>query len=175
MKSICIFLSTGLVFFLVGCASTPLALAPVGPNPLGGAGMASEGKLQVFSALVEQSDDQSQGSEDPVWYQHTDYRVYDLHGKLVRRVGNTTGHYSEAPRTVALPAGRYLVKARANDYLRVEIPVIIQGGRTSRAHLDGNWKPPAGIPKREVVSMPNGNPVGWRAEPTKRAVGRGRD
>ncbi len=167
MRSVYVLLGTGLVSLLIGCSSTPIALAPVGPNPVGGETIGSQGELQVFSSLVEQSDDQNQGSEDPVWYQHTDYRIYDLHGKLVKRVANTIGHYEQAARRVVLPTGRYLVKAQAKDYLWVEVPVTIEPGRTTRVHLDDNWKLPADAPKRELVSMPNGNPVGWRAESTK--------
>lgn len=168
MKHDYVFLSTGLVLLLVGCSSTPIALAPVGPNPVGSERSASKGELQVFSSLVDRSDDQNQANDsDPGWYQHTDYRIYDLHGKLVKRVDNAIGHYEQAPRGVALPAGQYLVKARAQDYLRVEVPVLIEPGRTTKVHLDDNWKLPAGTPRSELVSTPNGNPVGWRAEPTK--------
>jgi hypothetical protein len=167
MKSVYMFLGTGLVSLLVGCSSTPVALAPVGPNPFGSQRMASKGELQVFSCLVAQSDDQNQGSEDPVWYQHSDYNIYNLHGKLLKRVNNTIGHYEQTPRRVALPAGRYIVKAQANDDLQVKLPVTIEPGRTTRVHLDDNWKLPAATQKRELVSMPDGNPVGWRAESTK--------
>jgi len=166
MKGACIFLGSGLVALLVGCSSTPVAIAPIGPNPAGGERLASKGELEVFSNLTEQSDDQNQGSTDPVWYQHTDYGVYDLHGKLVERVSNAAGHYGRAPRRVALPAGQYLVRARAKDYLSVEVPVTIEGGRTTRVHLDDNWRPPADTPRRDLVNLPNGNPVGWRVEST---------
>ena len=55
--------------------------------------MTATGELQVFSALEEESDNQNQGSTDPVWYQHADYSVYDAHGKLLAQIDNTTGHY----------------------------------------------------------------------------------
>ena len=167
MKSVSILLGAGLVSLLAGCASTPIALAPVGPNPVGIEGMASQGELQVFSSLTEQSDNQNQGSDDPVWYQHTGYGIYSLDGKLVERVDNAKGHYSEAPLRVSLPAGRYLVRAEAEDYVSVEVPVVIERGRTTRVHLDDNWKLAPGTPGRELVSLPNGNPVGWRAESAK--------
>jgi hypothetical protein len=77
MRSVCIVLGPGLVSLLVGCSSTPVALAPIGPNPVGGERIASKGELQVFSNLAGQSDDQNQGSKDPVWYQHTDYNIYN--------------------------------------------------------------------------------------------------
>ena len=126
--------------------------------------MASKGELQVFSCLDEESDDQNQGSQDPVWYQHSDYSIYNLHGKLVKRVNNTTGHYEQAPRRVALPAGVYLVKTQASDYLWVDVPVTIKLGQTTRVHLDDDWKLPADVSKTELVSLPNGKPVGWQAD-----------
>jgi len=168
MKHVYMLLGTGLVSLVVGCSSVPVALAPVGPNPAGSERIAAKGELEVYSSLAEQSDNQNQANNyDPVWYQHTNYRIYNLSGKLVKYVDNTMGHYEQTPRRVALPAGRYFVKAQAKDYLRVEVPVTIEQGRTTRVHLDDNWKLPADTPKREVVSLPNGHPVGWRAESTK--------
>jgi len=117
---------------------------------------------------VEQSDDQNQaGDGSPFWYQHSDYSIYTPGGKLVKRVGNTVGHYAQSPDAVALPAGQYVVKARASDYSWVKVPVTVEPGRTTRVHLDDNWKLPAGIPKSALVSLPNGNPVGWRADVAK--------
>jgi hypothetical protein len=164
MKSVFCILGAGLIAALVGCATTPpVALAPVGPNPNGNESMAANGQLQVFSSLAQQSDNENQGSTDPVWYQHTDYRIFTLDGKLVRRVDNTIGHYERAPRLVSLPPGRYLVKAEAKDYYSVAVPVTIERGRTTRVHLDDKWTPPADAPKRGIVSTPAGNPVGWKA------------
>jgi hypothetical protein len=162
MKSVYILLATGLVSLLVGCSSTPVALAPVGPNPVDIESMDSKGALQVFSSLTGRSE-----GDNPTWHKHTEYYIYNLHGKLLKHVDNTIGHYENAPRPVALPAGRYLVKAHAKDYFWVNVPVTIERGRTTRVHLDDNWKLPANTPKTELVSMPNGNPVGWRAESTK--------
>jgi hypothetical protein len=164
MKGICIILGAGLISILTGCSTTPVAVATVGPNPASSERMVSNGELQVFSSLAEQSDNQNQASKDPVWYQHADYRIYDLHGKLVKRVDNTIGHYEQAPRRVALPPGKYLVRAPAKDYLQVEVPVTIERGRTTSVHLDDKWQPLAVAPNRELVWMPNGNPVGWRAD-----------
>jgi hypothetical protein len=161
MKSVYCLLGTGLVLALVGCSSTPVALAPVGPDPVGSERMASEGELQVFSSLLGRSE-----GDNPTWYQHSDYYIYDLRGMLVKQVDNAIAHYATAPRPVALPTGRYLVKAQAEDYFRVEVPVTIERGRTTKVHLDDNWKLPPDTPKSQLVCMPNGNPVGWRAEST---------
>ena len=165
MKRICLFLSAGLIAMLAGCASTPVALAPVGPNPTASANPASNGRLQVFSSLIGRSE-----GDNPTWYQHTGYFVYDLHGVLVKHVDNTVGRYEEAPRQVKLAAGKYLVKAQANDYFWVEVPVMIERGETTRVHLDDHWQVPANASKAVVVSLPNGNPVGWRDE-TMRTTG----
>jgi hypothetical protein len=162
MKNILFLLGTGVVTLMTGCASTRVALAPVGPDPVGANSLGVQGGLQVFSGLVGRSE-----GNNPNWYQHTDYYVYDLHGKLVKHVNNTIGYYASAPRQVTLPVGRYLVKARANDYFWVSVPVIIESGQTTRVHLDDNWKLPANARRTELVSLPNGNPVGWQAEPTK--------
>jgi hypothetical protein len=150
---------------LASCASQLITLAPVGPSPIaGGSSSIGTGYLQVFSSLDQQSDDQNQGSTDPVWYQHTDYNIYDTAGKLVKPVNNTVGHYLTSPRLVSLRPGNYTVKAQATEWLSVNVPVIIECGRTTKVHLDENWKPPAGTQKTEVVSAPGGYPVGWRAD-----------
>ncbi len=165
MKCIRFFSAAAMILGMAGCATPSVVVAPVGPNPVKFEGAASTGSLEVFSRVAEQSDDQNQGGNgDSDWPQHTDYTVYDLRGKPVAHVSNETGHYSESPRRIALPAGKYLVKAQAKDYSWVQVPVMIEHGRTTSVHLDDNWKLPANTPKRELVSLPSGNPVGWRAE-----------
>ena len=64
MKNVYFVLGAGLLSLLVGCASTPVALAPVGPNPVGSESTAAEGGLQVFSSLVGRSE-----GDNPTWYQ----------------------------------------------------------------------------------------------------------
>jgi hypothetical protein len=166
------FLLLGVIPLWVSCAPPPIALAPVGPGPFaGGSSSIGTGDLQVFSGLVEENDDQNQEGNGAgrVWYQHTGYDIYDAQGELVERVDNTVGHYAISPRLVSLPPGNYTVRARASDWVRVKVPVIIERGRTTTVHLDEEWEPPAGTPKTEVVSAPDGNPVGWRADlPPKR-------
>jgi hypothetical protein len=166
MKRISIALGAGVVLLAAGCSTTPVALAPVGPNPARSQRMTATGELQVFSALEEESDNQNQGSTDPVWYQHADYSVYDAHGKPIARVDNTVGHYQQSPRRLALPPGQYLVRAPAKDYPQVEVPVTIQRGRLTRVHLDDKWQLPPATPKTELVSTPRDEPVGWKADLT---------
>jgi len=160
MKSIYCILGAGLIALSVGCASTPVALSPVGPDPAGVATRNSDGQLLVYSKLVGRTE-----GRNPTWHQHSDYYIYDLNGNLVKHVGNTIGYYERAPRPVPLPPGDYLVKARAQDYFWVQVPVTIERGRTTRVHLDDNWRIPSTTTARNLVTLPNGNPVGWSAQP----------
>ena len=164
MKKVSIVMGTGVALVAAGCSSTPVALAPVGPNPARIERMTPTGELQVFSRLDEESDNQNQGSTDPVWYQHADYRLLDANGRLVDRVDNTVGHFEQSPRRVVLPPGLYLVRAPAKDYLQVEVPVTIKRGRLTRVHLDDEWQLSPTTPKTELVCAPNGEPVGWKAD-----------
>jgi len=152
------------VLSLVGCVSTPVAIAPVGPNSIETATTSSEGTLEVYSRLSRQSDSQNENEGgNATWYQHSNYSIYDQSGRLLKRVFNTMGHYDSAPQQVLLSPGQYVVKARAKDYFWVSVPVTIESGRTTRVHLDDNWRSPTDLLKSELVTLPNGNPVGWRA------------
>ena len=152
----------GLASFFVGCASRSVTVQPVGPNPNGVQTASSMGFLQVLSRERTRSDDQNQaGDAEPVWHQHTNYRIYDQHGHLVKRVNNASGHYAESAEVVSLPPGKYVVRAPAKDYPWIQVMVKIEAGRTTRVHLDEKWVPPADAAQGEVVIMPDGNPVGW--------------
>ncbi|HTV63706.1 MAG TPA: hypothetical protein VMH30_14180 [Verrucomicrobiae bacterium] len=76
---------------------------------------------------------------------------------------NSTGYYSTTARVITLPAGEYVVKARAKDALWIKVPVIIKPDEITQVHLDGNWQPNA--EGTEVVMAPEGYPIGWRAVP----------
>ena len=142
----------------LGHASVPLTVAPVGPPAGAGSTTSGPGQLEVFSALKARA-----AGDDPVWYQHSSYDLYDSHGRRLKHVYNVVGYYEQAPRLITLPAGKYVVKAQAKDYLWVEVPVVIQPGETTRIHLDDAWQPPPGTASTELVSVPAGYPVGWRA------------
>jgi hypothetical protein len=147
------------VILVTSCTSQRVALAPVGPNPESGVAPGHAGYLEVFSEREPVME-----GDDPIFYQHTEYRIYDDRGKLVKDVGNTNGHFDTSPRLVSLPPGRYSVKARAEDYLTVLVPVVIERGRTTSVHLDDRWACPQSEPRNEFVFEPNGAPVGWKAE-----------
>jgi hypothetical protein len=162
MKAMLAIMGAGMVGLLGGCATSAVTLAPVGPNPATAQSLSAQGSLVVFSRLSRQTDDQNQASRDPIWYQHTDYLVYDLQGRVVKRVQNAEGHYNPNPRLVNLPAGQYIVKAQAANYSTVRVMVTVKGGETTKLHLDGQWRPPSYAGKGQVVTMPDGQPVGWR-------------
>ena len=165
MKTILKFIAVISMAVLAGCASTtPVAVAPVGPNPNGLPVNSDQGGLQVFSRLTSVSDDGNQGSKEPgpAWYQHTAYLIFGADGSLVRNVQNQRGHYDQDPTLVMLPPGEYRVKAESVDYFWVDVPVTVQRGKVTRLHLDGRWSPPAGTSSAEVIRMPNGRAVGWK-------------
>ncbi|MGD0813785.1 MAG: hypothetical protein ABSA83_09290 [Verrucomicrobiota bacterium] len=164
MKRLLSSIAAGLLALGTGCASRPVVVAPVGPNPNGIQSQASTGSLQVFSRMAARDDDQNMAGDGiPIWHQYTEYRIYQPDGKLVKTVINSVGHYSDRAEVVALPPGSYMVKAQAKDYFWVNVPVRIEPGRTTRVHLDQKWRPPGNAPKNEIVTGPDGNPLGWRA------------
>lgn len=142
---------------IAGCA-TPLALAPVGPNPNILPLASGTGRLEVFSALAGHAE-----GNDPTWFRHTDYYLCDARGKELRVVRDALGHYSQIPCQVTLPAGAYLIKACGKGILEADVPVVIKPGVTTEVHLDGEWQPPADAAPASLVSAPEGYFIGWRA------------
>jgi hypothetical protein len=162
MKNVSVLLAAGLIAVLTGCST--VSVQPVGPNPTGAKSALSTGQLEVFSRPASRDDDQNMAGDGiPPWHQYTAYDIYDLSGNMIKRVINSRGHYGERPDVVALPAGRYMVKAQAKDYVWVNVPVEIEPGRTTRVHLDEKWVP-ANAGKGEVVRGPDGTPVGWQVQ-----------
>ncbi len=160
------FLVLGAIPLLVSCASQSVVPDAVGPSPLLGATSSGAGYLRVFSRQIAITEGFDEGA-NPAFYQHSDYRVYGERGQLVRYVPNSVGKYDPRPRLVSLPPGQYVVKARAKDYLAVQVPVVIRQGQITDVHLDNRWAPPTGANPNELVVEPNGNPIGWRAAPAK--------
>lgn len=156
MKKILIMMGGAAAILVTGCATAPMAFAPVGPNPARVQTTARAGQLEVFSALSGHSE-----GINPTWYQHSDYYLYDSYGRQLEHVDNSVGYYAQSPRLLNLPPGKYMVEARAKDMLRAEVPVVIKPGEITKVHLDGNWQPLAETPNTEVVKAPAGYPVGW--------------
>ena len=160
MKKFPLIVGAAMASLLVGC-STPVVLAPVGPGPFASRAVDSDtGSLQVYSRLVTRDE----GSENPVWRQHSHYYISDANGLQKRYIDNTVGRYEREPRTVHLRPGTYMVRAIASGGKWVELPVVIKRGETTVVHLDDRWNAES-VPAKEIVSMPGGYPVGWRGNP----------
>jgi hypothetical protein len=144
-----------------GCATAPVAVAPVGPNPgslqAANSNGPGDGQLEVFSRLSGHRE-----GTNPTWGRHSDYYIYDSQGNRLQHVDNNVGYYSSEPRIVSLPSGHYVVEARAKGTLSIKVPVVIILGETTQVHLDGNWQP--GTAQAEVVTAPAGYAIGWRAD-----------
>ncbi len=161
IKRTCLWL--GIIPVLASCASQPIALAPVGPQPVTGERYlpaSGYGQLQVFT----ETDPYEYGDEVP-FFPHRDYELYTAHGRHLRRVWNSQSHEDETPAVVTLPAGRFVVRADAEFYGPVSVPVVIKANRTTRVILQPGWKPGSEAASSELVRLPDGYPVGWRAEP----------
>lgn len=156
MKSVPLTLGMVLTALLMGCASKPMALNPVGPDPLGPEQFSDNGRLEVYSAISGHTE-----GNNPTWYQHTGYYIYNQSGERLRYIDNKRGHYERAPMVVKLPPGKYVVKAKAKDYFWVNIPVEIKAGKLTEVHLDNSWQPESDTAANEIVTAPAGYPVGW--------------
>jgi hypothetical protein len=152
----------GVIPLLASCASQPITLAPVGPQPVPGArasATAGQGQLQVFTQTEEYEAD-----HDVPYFPHRDYQLYTADGKRLKRIWNHQDHEDESPAEVTLPAGHYLVKAPAASYGRVTVPVVIKPNQLTRVILQPGWQPGKAVASTELVQFPGGYPVGWRAE-----------
>ncbi len=158
MKTLCFALSgAGLITLLAGCASTPLAVSPVGPEPAGSSALVSPGYLQVFS------DTETHTIGDyTYYYPHTGYTIRDKSDRVLKYVPNHLGNMDEAPAIVTIPAGRYQIVAESAAYGRVTVPVIIAHGRSTIVHLDGNWRLKSNMSSNDLVFLPDGEAVGWK-------------
>ncbi|HUD49249.1 MAG TPA: hypothetical protein VMR33_20640 [Candidatus Baltobacteraceae bacterium] len=158
-SSLCLVLATA----FAGCAShsTVLVDQPVGPDlarPRIDLNKGS-GRLLVYSAL--ESEDQTQ-SDHPT---HSSYIIYDMDGKILRRVDNRSGSFYQSPMTVSLLPGEYRVKGRATNAGLVVIPVIVKENKTTVVDLEGSVLPqhkPTGA--GQWIRLPDGQVIGMRSE-----------
>lgn len=151
-----------IVPLLVSCAAQRITLATVGPRPLAwrtGSPSSARGQLQVFTET-----DSYEYSHDVPYFPHRDYRIYTAQGKYLKRVWNSQSHEDERPATVELPAGQYVVKADAEFYGLVNVPVVIVPGQLTRVILQPGWNPGKEVSVSDLVQMPNGYLVGWRVK-----------
>ncbi len=171
MRTTYLILVAAVTSMLPGCSTpTTTVLPAVGPNPLGAVHAGPNGDLQVFAAPEGESDINTMQEEQnigiPQYHHRTSYSIYDSRGKLVETLTDDLGSdFKRSPRRISLPAGTYSVKAlMAVGFGQwVTLPVVIEAGRTTRVHLNGDWKPPGNTPANEIVQASDGISVGWRA------------
>lgn len=151
-------------------------LEPIGPGPTKRLQSPDDGCLQVFSARKQATVDVNMeewlwnndfGKNEFRYYRaHTDYTIYPQGSRLVKRVRYARDQNDPEPTLVSLPPGRYEIQAEAEDYASTvegRIPVVIQAGQTTTAHLVNGWKPYRQYSDNEVVRLPDGEIAGWLA------------
>ena len=147
-----------------GCTSeNGLVLDPVGPPPLQRSAVNSKkGTLLVYSAYDVGGNWNGRDPDRPV---HSNYQIFSRDGNLLRSVHNDSGTLQQDPVPVELPAGKYRVIANANGHGEVTIPVIIEAQQTTLLHLEGggSWSNGMESNPTNVVRLPDGQMVGWRA------------
>ncbi len=159
-----LYLVLGSAPLLIACTSQPIALAPVGPHPTPWSHIqpaVGRGELQVFTETDEYEFD-----HDVPYFPHRDYQIYTQDGQRLRRVWNSQDHEDEMPAIVNLPAGRYMIKADAEFYGTVSVPVVIRPNQLTKVILQPGWNPGNAVATSDLVEMPNGYFIGWRAHTT---------
>jgi hypothetical protein len=150
---------------LSGCATekSGFALATVGPVPSESQAAGSgNGTLMVYSAYKRNADF---NSSDPNRPEHSDYKILNADGSLLRRVHNITKTVFEDAVPIALPPGKYQVVARANAYGYLTIPVRIVAQQSTVLHLEGGgfWSDESVFNETNAVRLPNGQIIGWKS------------
>jgi hypothetical protein len=162
--------SPAIVLIIGGCASIPMPLSIVGPDPTSRAVSRPKGYLRVFSATEKAP---LAAGDDALDYTfplnlHMGYEVTDEFGKCVKYVANRMTDMDEWPDQVTLPAGKYRIVAHSTWCGLVSVPVDIERGKTTVIHLDGDcWRPSEKTAAKQLVFLPNGEVVGWRGETTQ--------
>lgn len=155
--------------FLSGCATgnNRLVLNTVGPDPSLPditQTASTNGWLMVYSAYRRNADFNSRDAYRP---ESSDYKIFSSAGEFQQRIHNNSGNSLQSVVPVTLPAGEYRVKARANGYGYVIVPVVILSNQTTILHLegDGNWPNPSLFNQTNAVRLPDGLIVGWKSQP----------
>jgi hypothetical protein len=167
MKTSCTFIILSAATLLTSCASGQrgLTLNPVGPPSVQASTPSDNGTLMVFSAF--QVTAVSQGD-----YEHrrhySDYKIFSEKSKLLQVVHNDSNTVLREAARVTLSPGMYRVVAQANGYGLVTVPVVIERGQVTTVHLEGggSWENEVTRNQTDLVRLPDGRIVGWRAPQT---------
>jgi hypothetical protein len=152
-------LAIGIAPVLVSCAGSGRVLGPVGPQPVHADTLAPAGFLKVYTATENHADASMH------YFPHTGYTVYAEDGKtVVTNVANASSVHDEDALLVQLPAGKYLVEARADRYGTVRVGVVIERGQLTTVNLRYDWNHPAPPGNAsDWVRLSDGTVVGWSA------------
>jgi hypothetical protein len=144
---------------MAGCATrAPLVVRnPVGPERPLPRRPRTDGDLLVYSALRVGTYAQS---EYPV---HTDYVISTQDDRIIERVANQAGSFDANPARVPLAPGKYHVKALVERGGYVIVPVVVEAGKTTVVALDGEALSQNLAANDDLVRLPDGRVVGWRA------------
>lgn len=139
------------------CGPTPRWIAPeaVGPAPVI---TSDDGDLVVYSA------DDAIDTADADHPHHRRYVIRAQDGSTLRTVANQDGPFGQDPEDVPLPPGRYLVDTSATNFGPVRVPVVIERGRITIVHLDGDSESDP-VPEGYAVRLPNGSTIGASSAP----------
>lgn len=147
-----------------GCAASQpgLTLTPVGSPAVQSAVTDDKGTLVVFSAY-----DVTAASPGDHEHRHhySDYKILSQDGKLLQTVHNDSNTVLREATRVKLLPGTYRVVAQANGYGVVTVPVVIEKNQVTTVHLEGGglWENDIAQNQANVVRLPDGRIVGWRA------------
>jgi hypothetical protein len=155
-------LSVATAVLVVSCASAPPTIVreTVGPS-LAAVNEEHNGFLTVYSATAWESDD-----DGPSLLNYTNYRIDAADGTLFKEVPNG----DQEPTRVILPKGTYTVVAWSDTSGEVSVPVAIEAGKITAVHLERekDWKEAScEIRSADLVRLPNGQPIGFRARHTE--------
>jgi hypothetical protein len=145
-----------------GCATLEpyepaLVLEAVGPSTWSKPLSDESGTLIVVSALV------AQDPIDPSMKWRSEYQIYLADGEFLGKVPNRDRNDVRLPTPTQLPAGEYRIRARAENYGFVTLPVIIAPGRVTVVDLtdEVSWPDRTALLKTNPVRLPGGEIVGW--------------
>ena len=145
--------------FATGCATKPVALSPVGPEPTGHMAADSKGYLEVFSAT--QKSPAIASDDNTTFNLHSGYVIEDTSGQISQYVPNHASNMDEWPDRVALPPGTYQILVDSAGCGQVSLSAVIEPGKITVVHLDRNWSPPFNTSSNQLVYLPDGEAVGW--------------
>jgi hypothetical protein len=162
-------MALGLASLAVACMTQqPVTLSSaVGPDPMGQTQATSMGFLTVYTGMYTYSARDTYPLTDMTYYSvHTDYRIYDTSGRLLKNINNAAVYHEPAPKTVALPPGRYTIAGYTDGDRLVKVPVVIDSGRTTIVNLETDHnKRFRGATDSDVVRSSDGQIIGWSAGP----------